>query len=377
MMTQTRYAAIILAAGFSSRMGQFKPLLQLGEQTLSDRVISVFTRNNVDVFLVVGWKKEELLSGIASRNMTVVENPDYENGMFTSVFAGLRHLPPDCKSFFMMPVDIPLVRPATISLLLKEAKEHPGRIIYPCFGGHRGHPTLIPSRFIHDILLWKEEGGLKTFLHSRRDLAREVNVPDRNILFDIDTPDDLPEAEERLNKIDVSTKEECEVIIDKLHPMPSLVRRHCEKVTDVATAICKRLQQRGQIVDLEMVRAATMMHDLAKGMPNHAQQACRMLHEMGFGRVGDLIADHMELKNADDKTSLEEKIVYLADKFVEEDHIVSLDERYRTRDRSFIVTAEIKNKILQRKARTIIIKKELEELIGSSLEDIILLYNPH
>lgn len=371
MMPQTRYAAIVLAAGFSSRMEQFKPLLQLGGQTITDRVISIFASNGIDVFLVVGWKKEELLSGIKSWSMTVIENPDYEQGMFTSVLAGTRSLPQDCKSFFITPVDIPLVRPATIHLLLKDAEEHPGRIIYPCFGGRRGHPTLIPSKLVQDIRRWKQGGGLKAFLNSQKELAREVNVPDRNSLFDIDTPDDLHEAEERLERIDVPTKEECEIITGMIHFMPSPVRRHCEKVTEVATVIGEKLQQCGQMIDLDMVQAAAMLHDMAKGMPDHEKQACSMLHEMGFGLVGDLIADHTELKNVDDKTSLEEKIIYLADKFVEEDRLVSLEERYRTEDRKFTVTAEIREKILQRKARAIMIKKDLEKLIGSSLGNII------
>ncbi|HNZ64584.1 MAG TPA: NTP transferase domain-containing protein [Smithella sp.] len=371
MMPHARYAAIVLAAGFSSRMEQFKPLLQPGGLTITDRVISMFDHNGIDVFVVVGWKKKELLSGIQSRNVIVVENPDYERGMFTSVLAGLRHLPPDCKSFFIMPVDIPLVRPATVQILLKKAEENPGRIIYSCFGGRRGHPTLIPSKLIQDILLWKQEGGLKAFLNSKKELALEVNVPDRNILFDIDIPEDFREAEERLKKNDVPTKEECEIIIDELYPMPSPVRKHCEKVTEVATAICKKLQQSGRSVDVEMVRAAAMMHDLAKGLPNHEEQACRILHELGFGKVGDLISDHMELKNADDKTSLEEKIVYLADKFVEEDRLISLEERYRTSGRRFIVTNEIKARILERKARALMIKKDLEEIIGRYLEEII------
>ncbi len=373
MMPQTRYAAIVLAAGFSSRLEQFKPLVQLGGQTITDRVISMFVPNDIDVFLVVGWKKEDLLAGIKSRSITVIENPDYEQGMFTSVLTGLRHLPPDCKSFFIMPVDIPLIRPSTVQFLLKEAEEHPGKIIYPCFGGRRGHPTLIPSKLIKDILLWKQGGGLKAFLNSPKELelARELTVPDRNILFDIDIPENLREAEERLKKIDIPGKEECNIILDKFHPEPSLVRKHCEKVTEVASVIGKKLQQCGKHIDMELLYAATMMHDLAKGMPDHEKMACRLLHEMGFGRLGDLIADHTELKNVSRRTSLEEKIVYLVDKLVEEDRIVSLEERYRTKDRRFIVTAEIKDKILQRKAHALMIKKYVEKIIGSSLEEII------
>jgi CTP:molybdopterin cytidylyltransferase MocA/HD superfamily phosphohydrolase YqeK len=367
-MTQVHYAAIILAAGFSSRMEQFKPLLRLGGETMVDRVISMFAQNNVDVFLVAGWNKEALLSGFKSHNVTVVENPDYQKGMFTSVLAGIGCLPLNYEAFFVMPVDIPLVRSVTVHRLLDEADRQPGKIIYPTFGTHRGHPPLIPSSLIPPLLQWKQDGGLKAFLNSCRDLALEVPVCDRNILFDIDAADDLQEALERLRKYDVPTEAECDVIMNVIYPMPQAVRRHCMKVAEVAMVIGSRLQQRGQKIDLEMIRAAAMLHDLAKGMPDHDKEADRMLQDMGFGKVGDLVAEHTDLRNADSQTTLEEKIVYLADKFVDDDNVVSLDKRYRTRDRRFAVTPEIEAKILRRKALALRVKRNLEQILGYTLD---------
>jgi molybdenum cofactor cytidylyltransferase len=213
-MKISRYAAIILSAGLSTRMEQFKPLLQLGGETIADRVISLFVQNHVDVLLVVGWKKEALLSGIKSHHITIVENPDYEKGMFTSVLSGIGRLHANYDGFFIMPVDIPLVRPATVRRLLDEAAEYPGKIIYPTFGKHRGHPPLIPSSLITAILEWKQEGGLKAFLVSRKELARETQVPDENILFDVDTSNDYREALERFRKCDAPTDAECNIMLD-------------------------------------------------------------------------------------------------------------------------------------------------------------------
>lgn len=367
-MTQVRYAAIILAAGFSSRMEQFKPLLRLGGETMVDRVISMFAQNNVDVFLVAGWNKEALLSGFKSHDVTVVENHDYQKGMFTSVLAGISCLPLNYEAFFVMPVDIPLVRSVTVHRLLDEADRQPGKIIYPTFETHRGHPPLIPSSLIPPLLQWKQDGGLKAFLNSCRELALEVPVCDCNTLFDIDAADDLQEALERLRRYDVPTEEECDVIMNVIYPMSLPVRRHCMKVAEVAMVIGSRLQQRGRKIDLEMIRAAAMLHDLAKGMPDHDREADRMLHDMGFGKVGDLVAEHTDLKNADSQTTLEEKIVYLADKFVDGDNVVSLDKRYRTRDRRFAVTPEIEAKILQRKARALKVNREMEQILGYTLD---------
>jgi HD superfamily phosphodiesterase len=196
----------------------------------------------------------------------------------------------------------------------------------------------------------------------------EVPVCDRNILFDIDAADDLQEALERLRKYDVPTEAECDVIMNVIYPMPQAVRRHCMKVAEVAMVIGSRLQQRGQKIDLEMIRAAAMLHDLAKGMPDHDKEADRMLQDMGFGKVGDLVAEHTDLRNADSQTTLEEKIVYLADKFVDDDNVVSLDKRYRTRDRRFAVTPEIEAKILRRKALALRVKRNLEQILGYTLD---------
>jgi molybdenum cofactor cytidylyltransferase len=188
-------AAIILAAGFSSRMEKFKPLLPVGNQTMTDRVISIFRQNEVEVYLVTGWRQDELLAGINSRDITLVLNPDYPQGMFTSVQAGLMALLPGYRSFFVIPVDVPLVKPATISMLLKESEANPERIIYPGFNGKRGHPPLIPVNLIPLILNWKQDGGLKAALGSKEELALNIEVPDSNILFDVDTVEDYQRLE--------------------------------------------------------------------------------------------------------------------------------------------------------------------------------------
>ena len=206
-MKTGRYAALVLAAGFSSRMEIFKPLLSLGRETITDHVVSTFLSNKVEVYLVVGWRHEELLAGIRKENITVVVNPDYRQGMFTSVQAGLRQLPPIYEGFFVMPVDIPLVRLATVAGLLKAAAENPNRIIYPVFGGRRGHPTLVPLSLAPAIMNWKEDGGLKAVLDSRQDIALEVTVPDSDILFDVDTPEDYRMLLEHFERYDVPTGE--------------------------------------------------------------------------------------------------------------------------------------------------------------------------
>jgi molybdenum cofactor cytidylyltransferase len=184
------YAAVVLAGGLSTRMKQLKPLLPLGRETIADHVISTFLNADVDVFLVVGYRREDIISGIKNRDITIINNPFYKRGMFSSVRAGLRRLPPVYKAFFILPVDMPTVQTATIKLLMETEAKNPGRIIYPTFDGKKGHPPLIPSGLKKDILEWKRGGGLKAVLEAHHNLALEVPVSDAGVLFDIDTPED-------------------------------------------------------------------------------------------------------------------------------------------------------------------------------------------
>lgn len=184
------HAAIILAAGFSRRMEKFKPLLSVGGETFIDHLISTFLNNDVEVYAVVGYRGEELKAAIKGRNVGIVENPDYKLGMFISVQTGVRVLASGYEAFFVMPVDIPLVRPATIRILMATSKQHPGKIVYPVFRKKRGHPPLIPMSLAPTITGWKRDGNLREVLDSLEELSLEVSVPDSNILLDIDTADD-------------------------------------------------------------------------------------------------------------------------------------------------------------------------------------------
>lgn len=196
-MKSKRYAAIVLAAGFSHRMQQFKPLLPLGKETIADYLMATFLHSGVEVYLVVGYQQDELRSGIRTRNIHIVENRDYQQGMFSSIQAGLRSLKSDYQAAFIAPVDIPLVRSTTIRRLLRAAEEHPGKVIHPVFRQARGHPPLVPADIFPAILGWQGDGGLKSIFHVYEDTAVEVNVPDSNILFDIDEPGEYKRLLER------------------------------------------------------------------------------------------------------------------------------------------------------------------------------------
>jgi molybdenum cofactor cytidylyltransferase len=370
-MTTRTYAAIVLAAGFSSRMGEYKPLLTIGGETLVNRVISLFLNNNVDVILVTGWRREELISGIDLRGITIIENRDYKKGMFTSVLAGIGHLQPEHKAFFVMPVDIPLVRPATIRQMIKEAVRQPENVLYPVFGRVRGHPTLIPRSLIPEIKGWQKDGGLKAVLHNHEDMAREVTVADSYILLDVDTPEEYEALVKRFQTYEIPTEEECSEILTTICGVDAERRRHCARVSEAAVMIGQGLQASGLQMDLGLVRAAAALHDIAKGKPEHDIAGGKMLRDMGFDKVGEIVAVHSDLAGGNTSLSLEAKVVYLADKLVQGENPVTIEERYRSTGRRFTVTPEIEARIQARREVALKVQQEIEILSGYSMQLIL------
>lgn len=368
-MIYSPYAAVILAAGLSSRMQDFKPLLHINNETVTDHVIALFRQFKIDVILVTGWRQQELVTGIESHDILIVENPEYRNGMFSSVQTGLKSLNPSYKGVFIMPVDVPIVRPTTIKRILDTAEKNPDCIIYPTFSGKHGHPTFLPTAMISEVIKWKKEGGLKTVLDKFPELHWEVKVADENIHFDIDKPEDFLKMLERWRKYDIPTPTECDTILD-ISGTSENIRAHCRKVAEIAAVIATALADSGIVVDLETVQAGAVLHDVAREEPRHSTAGALILREFGFDRIANIVETHTELP-LNSTPSLEAKIVFLADKFVRREEIVSIDERYSASSRNYATTPEIAATVQRRKEQALNTKREIEKLLGKTLDMII------
>jgi molybdenum cofactor cytidylyltransferase len=192
-------AAIILAAGYSSRMGTLKPLLKIGGETILERAIRLFSELGVgDVIVVVGHRAEQIIPIVHDCGARAVMNEQFEQGMFSSVQAGVNALNPGSEAFFVLPVDIPLVRILTIRDLLKAYRGGSSKIVVPVFQGRRGHPPLISAGYRKEILSYCAGDGLRGFFGKHDHFFEQVEVPDEMILFDLDTPADYEALVARL-----------------------------------------------------------------------------------------------------------------------------------------------------------------------------------
>jgi molybdenum cofactor cytidylyltransferase len=181
-------SAIVLAAGKSERMGRPKALLLCRGKTFLENILESIANSAVDECVVVlGHHRKEITSRL---NLpSCVYNPDYEQGMTTSIQAGIRALSPESKGAVLCLVDHPVIRPGTIDVLI--ARSAPGRIVLPVYGGRRGHPVFFASDVLAEIQTLPPSQGANTVV--RRDPGRivEAHVEDPGVLLDIDTPEQM------------------------------------------------------------------------------------------------------------------------------------------------------------------------------------------
>ena len=180
-------SAVILAAGFSSRMKEFKPLLPFGGKTMVEKVIELFKENQVtDIIVVTGHNANQLEPFVEKAGALPVFNPNYKSGMLSSIQKGIQHIRSESHGFFLLPVDIPAVRPSTINLMIQQFQKTKEHVIMPYFDDRSGHPPLIPSGLKIDILGLKNESTLRDLLFSRDNGIMPLKVYDRGVLMDAD-----------------------------------------------------------------------------------------------------------------------------------------------------------------------------------------------
>jgi CTP:molybdopterin cytidylyltransferase MocA len=180
--------AVITAAGKSSRMGAFKPLLRIGTLTVVEQVIQNFHAAGIrDIILVTGNNAEELENSLAHMDLVFLRNEKYEhNEMLDSVKIGLNYLKDTCDRVFLTPVDVPLFAPHTVKALLKNK----ANIGIPTFKGETGHPIIVDSNAIKKILMFSGDGGLREAMANLSLDVEYIETGDEGILYDIDTQAD-------------------------------------------------------------------------------------------------------------------------------------------------------------------------------------------
>ncbi len=180
--------AVIVAAGMSSRMGDFKPMLNIGSISIAQRVVATLQQAGAErIVMVTGYNATQLERHLAGLGLVFLRNENYAHSqMFDSAKIGLSYLKDKCDRILFTPVDIPLFTSATVRSLLDSG----AKLACPVCEGKDGHPILIDSSLVGALLSDSGEGGLRGAISRCGEAMARIEVEDAGILHDADTPED-------------------------------------------------------------------------------------------------------------------------------------------------------------------------------------------
>ncbi|TKJ38909.1 MAG: hypothetical protein CEE38_04220 [Planctomycetes bacterium B3_Pla] len=183
--------AVVLAAGLSRRMGVQKLLLPFGGKTVIAHIVDQLLASAVDeVHVVVGHQARRLRQELSDRHVSIVNNPDYESGMLSSVRRGLRGLPQQCRTVLVALGDQPSITSKLVDEMLQSFTSAEKSILVPFHDGRRGHPVLFSESYRGEILTHYNDVGLRGLLHAHPEDVFELAVSTSAVLSDMDCPED-------------------------------------------------------------------------------------------------------------------------------------------------------------------------------------------
>lgn len=330
-----RIGAVIVAGGMSSRMKDFKPLMAVGDTTMVENVINNFqSLGIVDIVVVTGYKSEEIRKKLSGCNVSFVVNEQYEkNHMFDSICLGIRSLSPAVEMAFLSPADSPFVQQFTLIKMIEEIEKEKYCLIQPSFDGKNGHPLLLTKKAFSYVLKHDGTMGLQGAISKMGNNFLNMPMVDPGIILDADTANDYLQLIEYNENRKCPSMELCKKIQDYFH-MPDDVKAHSSKVAIVASDISRLLCKKGVKLNTNVILAAGMLHDIERGKSEHAKKGGELLSHMGYEQVSQIVREHMVLDSISDVLS-EKEVVFLADKMVEGEKLVNIEERFVAKEEKY------------------------------------------
>jgi len=185
--------ALVLAAGYSSRMKRNKMLLPFAGSTVIENTVGKFLQSQVDgVALVVGSEGEKIQHILASYPVQLIDNPRFAQGMSSSVQEGVRVLKEDAElaGIMIIPGDMPLIKKETVNAILARFEETSFPIIIPVYHGKRGHPVLFAKSLFPQLMEVSGDVGAREVVRRNYEQCCFLEVEDQGVLIDIDSPEE-------------------------------------------------------------------------------------------------------------------------------------------------------------------------------------------
>jgi molybdenum cofactor cytidylyltransferase len=187
-----RIASIVLAAGSSSRMGPRNKLLEpIGGEPMVRRVAAIALGSGAEpVIVVIGYEAPAVTAALHRLDVTLTLNPDYPDGLSTSLRAGLSALPSGVDGALVLLGDMPEVEGSVLRSLMA-AFTGMSAICVPVRHGRRGNPVLWGRSYFPEMMELTCDSGAKPLMARHEAQLIMVEVATDSIFHDVDSPEDL------------------------------------------------------------------------------------------------------------------------------------------------------------------------------------------
>lgn len=195
-----KISVLILGAGNSSRLGQPKQLVEFRGQTLIERITHTALSVSEEVLVVLGANLELIKPklGTFSDRINMLENPNWQQGMGTSISLGVENLASKSDGILILLTDQPLISQVLLQNMMQTFTEKKYPIVACNYGNQLGVPILFDKSFFLELENLKGEQGAKSFLKKYSEKIASIEFEEG--LFDIDTPKDLTKLASYKNK---------------------------------------------------------------------------------------------------------------------------------------------------------------------------------
>lgn len=184
--------AVIAAAGVQNNIEQFRPMLKVGNSTIIHKAIDTLRKADVSPIIVItGYKSDELEKHLSHRGVICIFNKEYKTSqMFDSLKLGLDYIRELCDRVLVVPADTAMFSMESVV----EVMNTEGAMVAPMFGDKPGHPVLIESSYIPDIISYDGDDGLRGAMRSLEADITFVQLNDRGLVLDVNTTKEYEEV---------------------------------------------------------------------------------------------------------------------------------------------------------------------------------------
>jgi molybdenum cofactor cytidylyltransferase len=193
-------SAILLAAGESRRMGDFKQLLPFQGKTFVECCVDNLLETSVDEIIVVtGHRHTEVHQVLENRPVKFAFNADFHMGMSSSIQCGIQSLAEKTTAILIALADQPQIHSSIISKVITAYQSNHPLLVVPVYSSRRGHPIILDAKLREEILAIDPAEGLRQVVQAHKEQVLYLEMMDDSILLDFDYPQDYQKflAQER------------------------------------------------------------------------------------------------------------------------------------------------------------------------------------